>query len=385
MAYEIVDNNWNDFFLSLEEYVKKINKKDPGWGNNKQKLIKDDIVDLVAKEFKGLKILEEKKLKEMIPTGEMKEFSIKKIKEGDTIKITIKNIDNFLKARVRKWLDPILPKDSKKLETLILGTFPWVKTLNENSGNTNICYYLDSRNIFRLMLWIIYDDRFENEDNPAIKTYLDIGKGESKEIAGLQKKFVNKVKTIGIWDAVHICYITPLKSKDKSRICLVPSWLNKLDIKNKNKNKNYKILFNWRDNKLNKFVDSGKTFDTSDKESKYIHCSSTSGASSSGEWLRLFEWAYHLLTHKDDLNNLNKVNINLVNLINKYESNKKLVKKLYSMMALFNIWYSYLKDKTFNDTIKEITDTEGNELLDKVFKKKLKDNVDLFLTWKMDD
>ena len=381
MAYEIVDNNWNDFFYSLEEYVKKINKEGTKWENNKKKLIKDDIVDLVAKEFKGLKILEEKKLKEMIPTGEMKEFSVKKTKEGDTIQIIIENIDNFLKARVRKWLDPILPKDSKKLKTIILGTFPWVETLNENSKNKkNICYYLNSTNIFRLILWIIYDDKFKRGNNLAIKTYLEISKKiKNKDIHKWQKDFITEVGEVGIWDAVHICYIKPWSSKDKSRVCLVETWLP-TDWK--------KIIFNWKKNKLSKFVHQKRTFGES---SNYTFCSSTSRASTSNQWLKLFNWAYHLLVDNDkNLEILDTVNSNLINLIKRYESKDDFVETLYSMMALFNIWYAYKRGISFDEMIDEMINEiiRKNELEEDFFEnlwKKLRDNVDLFLTWETDD
>ena len=195
-----------------------------------------------------MSVVEYLKKKEINPESWNEEvFSITKTKDNE---IQINECGVFLKARIRKWLKPLRPKEWE-LKTIILGTFPWVDTLNENLENPNICYYLNPTNIFWLILWIIYDNKFDDDKskervNPAIKTYLEINKkskkSENSDISKWQQDFIDKVWNVWIRDAVHICYITPSKSKDESRVCLVKTWLDG------DENKCKKILFNWKEN-----------------------------------------------------------------------------------------------------------------------------------------
>ena len=403
-GYIIIDENGNDFFGKVEDYVNELLSEDNSestgffglfknflnklfindkWSiNDDNDYIKEGITNLIKKEFEieRLEVGETKKKKELNP--KLRKEMIFSIKKTENYKIQIDGCEVFLRARIRKWLKPLRPE--WELKTIILGTFPWVDTLNENLENPNICYYLNPTNIFWLILWIIYDNKFDDGKskervNPAIKTYLEINKkskkSENSDISKWQQDFVDKVGNVWIRDAVHICYITPSKSKDESRVCLVKTGLDK---------DNYKILFNWKKNKLNKFVNEENTFG---KCTKYTFCSSTSRASTSNQWLKLFNWAYHLLVDNDkNLEILDTVNSNLINLIKRYESKDDFVETLYSMMALFNIWYAYKRSMSFGEIINEIK--RKNELEEDFFEnlwKKLRDNVDLFLTWETDD
>lgn len=338
---------------------------------------------------------------------EMEEGLKKKTEEKTENKIINEIIDKKLNhdniGNIRKWLNPILPKKpNSKGINLILGTFPWSDTFEIFDWTQGVAYYLNSTNIFWLIMWILFNDKFEKWWNPAIEVYFmikDFLKGKdkgiskeiSKEISKLQQKFVNGVGTIWIWDSMHIWYVKPKDSTDKSRICILPTSKDLIDENITIK----KVLFNWKKNKLNQHVMLEETFWKID----YDFCSSTSGASSLSFWLKLYNWAHHLSIKKEIINkNILSIIDNIVKekeeldkkvkkeldkkvkkeLKKELDKKEKFEKQLYSIMTLFNVWCIVKNGECFNeDYVKKISD--------KLTIKTFKPYIDNYLTWESDE
>lgn len=326
----------------------------------------------------------------------IKELLNKEIKELDDLdkKKWENDLYNFIWERICNWNKPIITKSSGDTQiSMILWTFPWEETL-KIGGNL---YYLDSSNIFWLLVWIIYNNihcikyyyqlmKISNEEAiikklENVKWLIEtkgIGEAETKKslnkikdiikeadinkinddienilinskeniencIENL-KTLIEEIKESGlnliIRDSVEICYCTKNSSLDWARCPLVLTSEESLKKYTKNKNiNNLQIITNGTPMKEIELP-----------RSSYTIWISTSWSASIKYWIKLYYWIKTLfkdIGDKDIKEKYTEINLNIENYITSdlkelwdEDDLKEILKeKLRKIYIWFNICY----------------------------------------------